>query len=137
MSQLKPLCRNFTLKSSHLIIAATFVGPKGGWNSESPLYYWSCTLLFYKDLIKDLKSELSGNFENAVLWLMEDKNLFDAKCLRQAMKGAGTDEAVLIEILCTRSNAEIQSIKRVYKEGWCMCMCRCVSKTDCYMCKQN
>ena len=38
MSQLKPLCRNFTLKSSHLIIAATFVSPKGGWNSESPLY---------------------------------------------------------------------------------------------------
>ena len=37
-TKLKPLCRNFTLKSSHLIIAATFVGPRGGWNSKSPLY---------------------------------------------------------------------------------------------------
>ena len=52
MSQLKPLCRNFTLKFSHLIIAATFVGPKGGWNSESPLYHhlgqkW-IVLLYYR-----------------------------------------------------------------------------------------
>ena len=93
----------------------------------------------FKDLIKELKSELSGNFEGAIVWFMEDKSLFDAKCLRKAMKGAGTDEAALIEILCTRSNAEIQGIKRAYKEGWCtcMCMCRCVSKTNCYMCKQN
>ena len=36
-----PLCRNFTLKSSHLIIAATFVGPKGG---ESPLYCFLAAL---------------------------------------------------------------------------------------------
>ena len=49
--------------------------------------------------------------------LMEPAGLYDAKCLRQAMKGAGTDEQVLIEILCTRSNREIEEIKRTYKEG--------------------
>ena len=93
---------------------------KGYIQSIIQSFLGSCTLLavlFYKDLIKDLKSELAGNFENAVVWFMEDKSVFDAKCLRQAMKGVGTDEEALIEILCTRTNEEIQQIKRAYKEG--------------------
>lgn len=32
-------------------------------------------------------------------------------------QGAGTDEGCLIEILSSRSNAEIQEINRVYKAG--------------------
>lgn len=32
-------------------------------------------------------------------------------------QGAGTDEACLIEILCSRSNAEIVEINRIYKAG--------------------
>uniref|UniRef100_A0A3Q3GN10 Annexin n=1 Tax=Kryptolebias marmoratus TaxID=37003 RepID=A0A3Q3GN10_KRYMA len=44
--------------------------------------------------------------------------LKDVEVLRKAMKGfAGTDEACLIEILSSRSNAEIKEINRVYKEG--------------------
>merc|ERR1712004_427142 len=78
---------------------------------------------FYKqsygqDLIDDLKSELGGNFEDAVLAMMKPPRLFDARQLRKAMKGAGTDEATLIEILCARSNDEIEEIKGVYKEEY-------------------
>ncbi|KAM4526745.1 annexin A4-like [Fundulus diaphanus] len=68
-----------------------------------------------KDLVKDLKSELTGDFEDLVLAMLKTPALLDASELREAIKGAGTDEACLIEILSSRSNAEIQEINRVYK----------------------
>ncbi|XP_033118728.1 annexin A13-like [Anneissia japonica] len=34
------------------------------------------------------------------------------------MKGAGTNENILIEILCTRSSSQIKAIKVAYKEGF-------------------
>uniref|UniRef100_A0A4W5MUY7 Annexin n=1 Tax=Hucho hucho TaxID=62062 RepID=A0A4W5MUY7_9TELE len=68
-----------------------------------------------KDLVKDLKSELSGNFEKLVLAMLKTPAQLDAYELKDAIKGAGTDEACLIEILSSRSNAEIREINMVYK----------------------
>ncbi|XP_063163771.1 annexin A11 [Candoia aspera] len=68
-----------------------------------------------KDLIKDLKSELSGNFERTILAMMKTPVLFDVYEIKDAIKGAGTDEACLIEILASRSNSHIQEISRAYK----------------------
>ncbi|XP_015237920.1 PREDICTED: annexin A11 [Cyprinodon variegatus] len=68
-----------------------------------------------KDLIKDLKSELTRDFEDLVLAMLKTPAQFDASELREAIKGAGTDEACLIEILSSRSNAEIQEINKIYK----------------------
>ncbi|KAM3592647.1 uncharacterized protein V6R79_022848 [Siganus canaliculatus] len=68
-----------------------------------------------KDLVRDLKSELTGNFEKLVLAMLMGPAQFDAHELRDAIKGAGTDEACLIEILSSRSNADIQEISRIYK----------------------
>ncbi|XP_064389782.1 annexin A4-like [Halichondria panicea] len=75
-------------------------------------------LMYGKDLINELKSELSGNFENAILAMLEPSTLYDAKCLRRAMRGAGTDEGALIEILCTRTNKEVLDIKAEYKSHY-------------------
>ncbi|KAG7227988.1 hypothetical protein INR49_005609 [Caranx melampygus] len=68
-----------------------------------------------KDLIHDLKSELTGHFEKLVLAMLMTPAQFDAAEMREAIKGAGTDEACLIEILSSRSNAEIREITQVYK----------------------
>uniref|UniRef100_H2LYB4 Annexin n=1 Tax=Oryzias latipes TaxID=8090 RepID=H2LYB4_ORYLA len=68
-----------------------------------------------KDLFRDLKSELTGNFEDLVVAMLKTPTQFDASELREAIKGAGTDEACLIEILSSRSNAEIIEINKVYK----------------------
>ncbi|KAG8434989.1 hypothetical protein GDO86_013083 [Hymenochirus boettgeri] len=68
-----------------------------------------------KDLIKDLKSELSGNFEKTILAMMKAPTLYDAHEIHEAIKGAGTDEDCLIEILSSRSNAEIKEINAAYK----------------------
>uniref|UniRef100_A0A671LTH6 Annexin n=1 Tax=Sinocyclocheilus anshuiensis TaxID=1608454 RepID=A0A671LTH6_9TELE len=68
-----------------------------------------------KDLIKDLKSELSGNFEKLVLATLKTPAQYDAYELKEAIKGAGTDEACLIEILASRSNAKIREINQVFK----------------------
>ncbi|KAG9267491.1 annexin A11b [Astyanax mexicanus] len=68
-----------------------------------------------KDLISDLKSELTGNFEALVLAMVKGPAEYDAYELHSSIAGAGTDEACLIEILSSRSNAEIREINQIYK----------------------
>jgi annexin A7/11 len=69
---------------------------------------------FGRDLIKDLKSELGGKFEDLVLALMDPPFEYLAGQLHKAMDKIGTNEDVLTEILCTRGNAEINQINQAY-----------------------
>ena len=68
-----------------------------------------------QDLIADLKSELGGNFENVIIGLMMPTAEYCAKQCHKAMKGAGTNEDVLVEILCSRPFDEIQQISAAYE----------------------
>ncbi|XP_051930349.1 annexin A6 isoform X2 [Hippocampus zosterae] len=74
--------------------------------------------LLGRDLMKDLKSELSKNLERLIIGLMLTPAEFDAKMMRKAIEGAGTDEHALIEILVTRSNEEIQAMNAAYQEDY-------------------
>ncbi|XP_066504397.1 annexin A2b isoform X1 [Hoplias malabaricus] len=69
-----------------------------------------------KDMITALKAALSGSLETVILGLMKSTTEFDAFELRASMKGLGTDEESLIELVCSRSNEELLDIKRLYKE---------------------
>ncbi|KAL0605331.1 Annexin A6 [Plecturocebus cupreus] len=73
---------------------------------------------FGRDLMADLKSEISGDLARLILGLMMPPAHYDAKQLKKAMEGAGTDEKALIEILATRTNAEIRAINEAYKEDY-------------------
>ncbi|KAK6962064.1 annexin A6, partial [Biomphalaria glabrata] len=71
--------------------------------------------MFGRDLRADLESEISGRFKDLALALLDHPRVFDAKECNDAIKGAGTDEEALIEILSSRSNAEIADIRAQYK----------------------
>jgi annexin A7/11 len=74
--------------------------------------------MFGRDLISDLKSELRGKLEDAMVALFTDPIEYDCDSLKRAMKGAGTDEDSLIEILVSRPVPVLEQIKKKYKEKY-------------------
>uniref|UniRef100_A0A7N9AVT5 Annexin n=1 Tax=Mastacembelus armatus TaxID=205130 RepID=A0A7N9AVT5_9TELE len=66
-----------------------------------------------KDLVSALKSELGGLFESLIVALMTPTVSYDASQLHKALKGAGTDDDVLIEILPSRTGEHVQEIVKV------------------------
>ena len=65
-------------------------------------------ILFHQELDHDLKHELGGDMEDAVLALMMPLDEYLATELHDAMEGFGTNERCLIEILCGRDNDSIK-----------------------------
>jgi len=60
-----------------------------------------------RDLIADIDSEIGGNFRTFIKALLRTRGEYDAECLRAAIKGAGTDDDALIEVICMRTPAEL------------------------------
>jgi len=72
--------------------------------------------LFGEDLRKMLEGELKGNFEKVVIGRFHGKIEYQAYILRKAMKGAGTDEETLIDVICSKNAHEMGKIKDDYKD---------------------
>jgi hypothetical protein len=75
-----------------------------------------------KTLSETLDGELSGffggstNFQYFMNCLVNDGATLDAQFLVEAMKGWGTDEKLLTEIVCTRTNAELALAKAKFQQ---------------------
>ncbi|XP_062380445.1 annexin A6 isoform X1 [Sardina pilchardus] len=74
--------------------------------------------LYGKDLIDDLKYELTGKFERLIIALMRTPAYHDAKEIKDAIKGAGTDEKCLIEILASRTNEQTHAMREAYNDAY-------------------
>ena len=71
--------------------------------------------MYGKTLEEEIKSEISGHFLTGVLALLKPTAEYEAECARNAMKGLGTDENCLIQILCPKEGHEILLLQESYK----------------------
>ena len=69
---------------------------------------------FQREIQDDFRQNLSGNFQEAMVSLFFTPIDYDCYQLYKAMKGLGTNEDTLIEILATRSNERINQLKQYY-----------------------
>lgn len=71
-----------------------------------------------QDLVEDIKKAVSGDLEKVLVGLLKTPAAFDAQELMSAMKGLGTDEETLTEILSTRSNDQLREIQTCYRQDY-------------------
>ncbi|XP_054584002.1 annexin A3 isoform X2 [Eptesicus fuscus] len=83
-------------------------------NAQRQLIVKEYQAAYEKKLKDDLKSDLSGHFEYLMVALVTPPAVFDAKQLKKSMKGTGTDEDTLIEILTTRTSRQMKEISQAY-----------------------
>lgn len=83
-------------------------------NAQRQMIAGTYQSMYGRDLIADLKEQLSSHFKEVMVGLMYPPPSYDAHELWHAMKGAGTDENCLIEILASRTNGEIFQMREAY-----------------------
>ena len=71
-----------------------------------------------KDLIADIRSETSGNFENVLVSLLYPTIEFYCNELFRAMDGIGTDEDVLVDVMCTLDNQQIKEVNVLFQKKY-------------------
>jgi len=70
---------------------------------------------FGRDLLEDIEGDTSGDYRKVFDALFTRPGELEAKLCHKAMAGLGTNQTILIEMLCTKSNAELEAIKEQYK----------------------
>jgi annexin A7/11 len=72
----------------------------------------------HRILEQDIEKEVSGHLETCLLSILRGPLQQDVWALNKALKGAGTDEDMLNEILIGRSNADVNAIKQAYQHTY-------------------
>ncbi|XP_041792412.1 annexin A3a isoform X2 [Chelmon rostratus] len=68
----------------------------------------------FLSLLEDVKGDTHGDFESLLVALITPPAVYDCHEVMRAMKGAGTDDSILIEIFASRSNEQIAALCDVY-----------------------
>ncbi|KAE8868951.1 hypothetical protein PTNB73_04004 [Pyrenophora teres f. teres] len=71
---------------------------------------------FMRSMVVDLEKETSGWFARGLAEISRGPLVSDCYNLMNAMKGLGTKESILDDILIGRSNADLNAIKQKYQE---------------------
>jgi len=74
------------------------------------------TKKYHKDLWKEVKSETSGNYKRLLKGVLMDPVTYDAKLLHQAMKGLGTKDEQLTEVLVCRHPNHLKKVSKRFAE---------------------
>ena len=69
----------------------------------------------HRSLETDVQSETSSHFEFGLLSILRGPLAQDVYCLNTALKGAGTNEELLNDVVIGRSNADLNAIKHAYQ----------------------
>jgi len=71
---------------------------------------------FMRNLAQDIEKETSGYFEEGLLAIVRGPLEQDCFLVHSAIKGLGTKESMLDDVLIGRSNADINAIKAQYQQ---------------------
>jgi len=89
-------------------------------NYQRQLIKLSFFNLFHKELLKELNSEirirLSLDFRQLLRALFMSPLDFDTHCLKMCVKGLGTNEKGLVEILLTKTSNQLEKIRVEYNK---------------------
>lgn len=67
--------------------------------------------MYGKTLLQFVKDDISGNFGKMVTYSLMEPADVGAKIFQTATKGLGTDDNALVDLIATRTNAELAAIK--------------------------
>jgi len=73
---------------------------------------------YHKDLIKEIKSETSGNFERALVALLQHPVEYDAFLIHDAIQGLGTNDEQLIEVLVSRHPDHLKKVVQFFQKQY-------------------
>uniref|UniRef100_A0A2K6WLR2 Annexin n=1 Tax=Onchocerca volvulus TaxID=6282 RepID=A0A2K6WLR2_ONCVO len=84
-------------------------------NTQRQMIRTPYKIKYNRDLLIDLINGLPVDFKDVILALMETPTKYDTLQLVKAINETGTNESVLIEILCLRTGLELAAIKNEYQ----------------------